>query len=249
VHGTPDRCPVLGSTWGLGRAGRHSPVCVQAARSALRLENRAKVLARKARGQKYSRCRGVSFNLKRNMFYVNISINGVVTFCGFFDDEDTAGERADAVSARCGNSWRNFVDGKFVESSFDQALNLALNRSIIKKKSQLRGVQQSSSKSNAKAPWRASVKVSHCRWKNRACDLAKAGRKCRCEPKHTVCSKRCADETRQPAQLLSEIDKFTQTRQGDSDSRAPSSSRECRSYESRDGQLEGLSIARIGVRS
>ena len=195
MHGTPDRCPVLGSTWGLGRAGHHSPVCVQAVCSALRLENRAKALARKARGQKYSRYRGVSFKLQRNMFCVHISINGVVTFFGHFDDEDAAGERADAVSARCGDSWRNFVDGKFVESSFDLALNLALNPNLIKKKSQLRGVQHSSDKSNAKAPWRASVQVSHCRWKNRACAIAKAGRKCSCEPKHAVCSKRCADET------------------------------------------------------
>jgi hypothetical protein len=33
-----------------------------------------------------------------------------------------------------------------------------------------------------------------CRWKNRACVLAKAGRKCSCKPKHAVFSKRCADE-------------------------------------------------------
>ena len=137
----------------------------------------------------------MTFMLRINMFHVNISINGVMTHVGYFDDEDTAGKRADAVSARCGDSWRNFVDGKFVESSFDQALNLALNPNIIKKKSQLRGVQHSSHKVNAKAPWRASVQVSHCRWKNRACAIAKAGRKCRCVPKHTVCSKRCADET------------------------------------------------------
>ena len=68
------------------------------------------------------------------MFCVYISINGVLTNFGNLDDEDTAGERADAVSARCGDSWRNFVDGKFVESSFDQAANLAQNPSFKKKR-------------------------------------------------------------------------------------------------------------------
>jgi hypothetical protein len=129
------------------------------------------------------------------MFRVFIRIDGVVTCFGYFDREDAAGIRADAVYALCGDSYRNFVDGKFVEFSFDPAANLRLNPNFQNKKSQLRGVQHSCNRENAKAPWRSSVYVSNCRWKNRACDLAKAGRKCSCKPKHTVCSKRCADET------------------------------------------------------
>ena len=75
---------------------------VQAVLSAKKAENRAIALARQAQDLKLVPLYGVTYDLSRDFFKVSIKIAGRSYHCGYFDDANAAGHRADEVSVLLG---------------------------------------------------------------------------------------------------------------------------------------------------
>ena len=146
------------------------------------------VLARRAKDLKLVPLYGVTYDLSHDFFKVSIKIAGRDYHCGYFDDANAAGHRADEVSVLLGTPENRNFDADGNPTGYDGSAvghaNLNLRRGNSRE-SRFTGIvtDKRAIKRNGR-PYRAQVSVPDCRKNNRACPFEAAGAKCDCKPFH-----------------------------------------------------------------
>jgi hypothetical protein len=149
------------------------------------------VLARQAQGLKLVPLYGVTYKLACDSFVVGIKIDGRRYHCGYFNDAELAGYRADEVwrilgaPDKCNFDAAGNPTGSHESAASRGHANLTLN-SVHRRLSKLSGIltDKSRLKSGGK-PYRAAVSVPDCKEKQYACPFEAAGAKCNCRPLYT----------------------------------------------------------------